>query len=116
MRSPKEEINLARHDSGLGMRELLDVVHTYLDTDGVFAVLLPYQRIAYFEEMAVKKQLFVSNKLMVPQTPNHSPFRGLLLLRRIKMGVANEEITIKNAEGGYTDEFITLLKDYYLHL
>ena len=116
LKSPNKGINLARHDSGLDMEELLNVVHTYLNSDGVFAVLLPYQRVTYFEQMAGKREFYVSNKMIVCQIPNHSPFRVLFLLTRIKTPIDAKEITIKNAEGGYTDEFRILLKDYYLNL
>ena len=116
LRSPKEGVNLARHDSGLSLEELLSIVNAYLDTDGIFAVLLPYKRVTYFEEAAVKEGLYVFDKILVRQTPTHPPFRVLLLLQRRKMVISKEEITIKNAEGNYNDEFSALLKDYYLNL
>jgi tRNA1Val (adenine37-N6)-methyltransferase len=116
LRSPKEVVNLARHDSGLDIAELIKVVITHLDMEGRFAVLLPYKRIAEFEEMAKMEGLYVFDKMLVRQTPGHSPFRGLLLLSKNEMPISKGEMTIKNAVGTYTEEFEILLKDYYLNL
>lgn len=52
----------------------------------------------------------------VKQTPAHTPFRLMLAGKRKDEGsFAEEEIIIKN-NGNYTNEFVRLLKDYYLYL
>ena len=109
--------NLAKHDDGLTLNDLLEVVDRNLTAKGLFAVLLPYQRTGYFEELAAGYHLFVSDKLSARQTPNHPWFRSMLLFSRSDKGIAHEtELTIRDKGEVYSDAFITLVKDYYLYL
>ena len=50
--SPIKSRNVALHDASLTLSELLFVVKKNLQEDGKFAVLLPFHRSAYFEQLA----------------------------------------------------------------
>jgi hypothetical protein len=50
------------------------------------------------------------------QTPKHNFFRGILFFSSIYSTPTINELTIKDTEGNYTEEFTDLLKDYYLNL
>ncbi|HEY8690795.1 MAG TPA: methyltransferase [Chitinophagaceae bacterium] len=113
--SPKKNKNIAKHDAGLMLKDLITIIKTHLSATGYFAVLLPYQRIKYFEEQAEENNLFIHEKLLVRQTPAHNFFRGILFFGNNKTAVETNELSIKNGEG-YTKEFTELLKDYYLKL
>jgi tRNA1Val (adenine37-N6)-methyltransferase len=115
LRSPHPNTNFARHDKGLQLVSLITKVKDVLDEAGTFAVLLPAHRVNYFEELAGEKGLFLKEKVMVRQTPNHEPFRGMLLFANVPCEMKTSEIIIKE-DGGYTVEFRELLKDYYLNL
>ncbi len=105
----------SRHSNTLRLNELITVVVNILPADGFFGVLLPYSRAEYFEKEALKKSLFVTEKLFVKQSTKHKYFRTILLLEKKQNQVSQSEISIKN-ESEYTPEFIALLKDYYLYL
>lgn len=109
--------NLARHDEGLTLNDLLEVVDRNLTAKGRLAVLLPYHRMDYFEELAAGYRLFVSDKLVAQQTTNHPWFRSLLLLQRgDKEMTRTEHIAIRENGDTYSNRFTELLKDYYLYL
>jgi len=116
LESPDIAVNLARHDEGLTFIDLLNVVNKRLSESGSFAVLLPYQKLEYFERLAKAIGLYPVIKLMVKQTPSHSFFRGIVIYGRIKSAFSYNEITIKDVSGNYTEQFVALLKDFYLHL
>ena len=116
LRSDNEQKNKAKHDSSLTLQALIKVVENKLSVDGIFFVLLPYHRIHYFETEANKMGLYPEEKLLVKQTSTHDFFRGCLSFSRKKKQTVTSQLTIKNSEGNYTDEFILLMKDYYLHL
>lgn len=116
LKSGNEKKNAAKHDTALTLQELLHNADRLLSTTGFFAVLLPYHRSNYFEEEAAKINLYLSKKISVKQTPIHNYFRTMLIFSRHKSILQAQEITIKNGAESYTDEFITLLKDYYLYL
>ncbi len=116
LRSPEDTKNNAKHDTSLSFKELLRATDTHLEKGGLFTVLLPFHRINYFIDEAVKFGLHVHRQILVKQTPGHEHFRGILFLKREKNQPVFSEIIIKNDEGNYTTGFITALKDYYLYL
>ena len=116
LRSDNEEKNKAKHDSSLTLQQLVKVVDANLSNDGIFFVLLPYHRMHYFEIEAKKSGLFVDEKLLVKQTTRHDFFRSCLSFSRKETKPHVVDLAVKNNEGAYTDEFISLMKNYYLHL
>ena len=115
--SIEENKNIAMHDTGLSLAQLIVVIKSHMNADGSFAVLLPYHRVKYFENLAEENELYPVRKILVRQTPAHNFFRGILFFNKKKAGtcVVNE-LTIKNDKQDYTDECKDLLKDYYLYL
>ena len=114
LKSVDSKKNKARHDTTLSLEKLLDVIDKLLIDTGEFGVLLPYHRIDYFIEEAGKKGLNLIEKVLIKQTPGHSYFRGILIFsREMEIPLLNE-ITIRESSGEYSEEFINLLKDYYL--
>lgn len=116
LKSGNEKKNAAKHDTALTLQELLHNADRLLSTTGFFAVLLPYHRSNYFEEEAEKLNFHLNKKISVKQTQKHGYFRTILIFSRKSAISLQEKISIKNDDEKYTDEFITLLKDYYLYL
>jgi tRNA1Val (adenine37-N6)-methyltransferase len=110
--------NLARHSKELTLAELLQAIDANLNPTGSFGVLLPYHRSAWFEEQAATRHGFaLKEKLLVRQTPEHDFFRSILCFsRRRDKFVPTTELIISNADGSYTEDFMELMKDYYLHI
>jgi tRNA1Val (adenine37-N6)-methyltransferase len=116
LKSTASKSNIAKHDEGLTLNDLLGVVDRNLTAKGKLAVLLPYHRMTYFEELAAGYTLFVSDKLVVRQTANHPYFRCCLLLTRKEEMPHTESLTIRETGDVYTERFAMLLKEYYLYL
>ena len=109
--------NLARHSQGLTLSELLDAIDRNLKSGGSFGVLLPYHRKAYFKEQAEVRGFHLSESLNIRQTPGHSFFRSILhFSRRRENFIEEAELAISQLSGGYTEEFLEMMKDYYLYL
>ncbi|HTI11833.1 MAG TPA: methyltransferase [Puia sp.] len=109
--------NLAKHSSELTLAELLEVIDVNLESAGSFGILLPYHRVDYFIGLAAGRGFFLREKLLVRQTPKHDFFRGVLhFARRQDTYVPTTELCIKNEGGVDTEEFVELMKDYYLYL
>ncbi|MFN8266286.1 MAG: methyltransferase [Chitinophagaceae bacterium] len=116
LRSTSETKNKAKHDTGLKLDELLQEVDRLLTKDGFFAVLLPFHRAELFIAKAAALHLHPDHQLLVRQSTTHSYFRAQLIFSRKEKEVQTEELSIKDASGQYTNDFVKLLKDYYLHL
>ena len=114
--SEQAKKNIAKHSAGLTLDELIQAAISYLSLTGNIAVLLPFERASYFEQVANTFGLYTSHKMLLRQTPLHNYFRSFMILNREKKVISEEEMIIKDNEGKYTDQFRELLKDYYLHL
>jgi tRNA1Val (adenine37-N6)-methyltransferase len=108
--------NLARHDTGLTVNNLLEIANLNLTKHGKLAILLPYHRMEYAEQIAPASNLFVIQRVLVRPTPVHAYFRSILLFGRQLQTATTSLLTIKDANDAYTPEFAKLLKDYYLKL
>ncbi len=116
LKSDTSNRNIAMHDDGLKLEELLQVVAANLSAEGSFSVLLPYHRADFFIRTAEAKNLHLAKRMNVKQSVTHSCFRTMLLFERKKKEVLVQELSIKNTSNEYTEQFAVLLKDYYLYL
>ena len=113
--SNEKNKNIAKHHEGLTLKDLIEIIKIHISPAGHFAILLPYHRIKYFEDLAEKNGFFLNEKLFIKQTPAHDFFRGILFFSTTKADVIINELTIKNNDD-YSEEFCKLLKHYYLKL
>jgi tRNA1Val (adenine37-N6)-methyltransferase len=116
LKSENKNKNLAKHRDGLTLKELLLSIKNNLETDGNFAVLLPFQRIKYFEIISAENNFYLKEELLIKQTPAHFYFRGILFFGTKRGQIISKELVIKDATENYTEDFNFLLKDYYLKL
>lgn len=116
LKSENKQRNIALHNDALTLEELVLIVDLLLEDDGSFFVLLPYHRIKYFETLLLKNKLAVKEKVFIKQTPKHTYFRIMFWVDRNATDCNQSEIIIMNDGNRYSNQFINLLKDYYLHL
>lgn len=116
--SKTEEEKLAKHSQELSLRELIEVIGVHLCEHGAFGVLLPFERWEYFNRLSEEKHFYLREKLFVKHCPGRHFSRAILHYSRRKENyIPAFEMSIhKNENAPYTEEFIELLKDYYLYL
>ena len=115
--SPSAKKNQAKHSSDLNLRQLVSAIDRNLHLMGSFGLLLPYPRINYLIDCCADFQYSPSEQLNLRQSPQHPYFRSIIWFSKsIQAEVHASELTIMNEAGKYTDEFVNLLKDYYLWL
>jgi len=108
---------VAKHSKMLKLEELVQVIDNNLEANGSFGILLPFHRWQYFDELATKHKLYLTEKLFVKQTPAHDYFRAVLhYSRNHEHFVPSFDLVIHERERQYSEEFTELLKEYYLHL
>ncbi len=136
--------NLARHSTALKLSELITVLDANLASAGSFCILLPFQRAEYFEGLATTRGFHLLDQLRLRQRAGDDPFRAILHFSRKEIGPAGtsfrtsptaaagassgaipaaapdvapvNELIIRDEDGNYTEEFVELMKDYYLYL
>jgi tRNA1Val (adenine37-N6)-methyltransferase len=119
LKGDRTKKNIAHHDEGLLLPELLSIIKNNLNKDGQFYLLLPYKRNDEIRRLVIENELEITELVFVRQSVSHDFFR-ILLSGKLKGETLTEtrinEIAIKNEEQQYSTAFMSLLKDYYLHL
>jgi tRNA1Val (adenine37-N6)-methyltransferase len=114
LKSNNAKRNLALHSEELSSEELLVAIDKNLKDEGSFAVLLPYHRTEEFINLALRNAFHPAEEILIKQTPKHNYFRSILLFTKLEVSTRRSEIIIQDEDGKYTDQFVELLKDYYL--
>jgi len=116
LKSISKNKNIAKHHDGLTFQELILSIKNNLESNGNFAVLLPFHRVEYFKRIAAENDFYLKEELWIKQTPKHYFFRGMLFFATKPDLIISKEFTIKDESGNYTNDFNFLLKDYYLNV
>ncbi len=117
--SPDAGRNMAHHAGGLLLAELMPLIAANLKDTGHAYLLLPAKRKAEIPGLLQSAGLAVDRWITVKQTEKHAAFRILIRCGHIqgtKKAPDEQEIVIADADGNYTADFSTLLKEYYLYL
>lgn len=116
LKSINQQRNIALHSDALSLEELISVVDLLLNAEGNFFVLLPFHRTKYFEELLLKHELCVKEKVFIKQTPKHNFFRAMFWIDRSAFHCLESQIFIVDDENTYSDVFKNLLKYFYLNI
>lgn len=114
LKSQNAPKNIAKHQDGLTLEELLSCIKSLLNDGGFFALLLPFHRAEYFKSIAQEQGYFLKEEFQIKQTPTHSYFRSILLFSEKETNAKTQSLIIKNENGEYNSIFKNLLEDYYL--
>lgn len=116
LKSPSERNNLSKHTSSLSHAELLSGVKNLLSANGVFAVIIPFDHMTSFLNMALIKGLYCLQKLIIYPTTKKPANRIILELSNNQPIKSKEDrLTIRDASGNFTEQYKTQTRDYYLN-
>ncbi|MEP7375322.1 MAG: methyltransferase [Chitinophagaceae bacterium] len=109
--------NAAHHSSELLFRDLIDIISASLKPEGRFYLLLPYKRHEEVLKLFGQEKISLIQKIFVRQSDDHDYFRFMIegCFEKTANTMTNE-ISIKNKNNEYSEEFTALLKDYYLYM
>ncbi|MBR2162854.1 MAG: methyltransferase [Bacteroidales bacterium] len=115
LNAPEERRNNARHTStGLSYREILDFASERLSEDGRVSVVLPAEAEAPLCRHARMNGLHLFRIIRVRTVPRKAPSRIIAEFSRLRTeNVEDIVLTIQN-EGKYTQEYLSLTRDFYL--
>ncbi len=114
--NPDEVKARTRHDVSLSHAELAGAAASLLAPAGSLHLVLPVNEAGKFTEEAAIHGLHCVRRLLVRPTPSKRPARVLMTLTRQAVSVCEEsELVIE--KGGrhlYSDEYVSLTKNFYL--
>ena len=116
LKCPDAARAMARHTDTLSFDELASSVARLLSADGEFSVVIPYDRAADMTVSAACYGLFATRQTAVCTKQGARPKRVLMAFTRLGAAYTPDVLCIQDAQHGYTPEYVSLVKDFYLKL
>lgn len=108
--------DLARFQDAMPFRHLLESVSKLLSKCGKFAVVIPFKEEQQFITLACTYNLFLNKVMHVRGHANASIKRTFLEFSFQNSDIDKSDLTIEISRHNYTEKYITLTKDFYLHM
>ena len=115
-KTDNEQRDLARFADALPFENLVEAANLLLSENGIFAVIIPHKEEETFIALAKEWDLFPFKITRVKGAPTTEIKRSLLAFSRVKKKTSVDELIIETARHQYTEEYISLTKDFYLKM
>ncbi|MBD1580850.1 tRNA1(Val) (adenine(37)-N6)-methyltransferase [Pseudoalteromonas sp. S16_S37] len=114
LKGPNQARNTARHTDSLSFSELISAFIRFSHQGSRLALILPCIETMQFKSLAQSEGLSLQRECLVTTTEYKPPTRSLLEFGYDSGLVAQTDaLCIQNSEGGYSDAFIALCRDFY---
>ena len=115
LQAPEERRNAARHTAtGLSYREIIDFAAQRLTEEGRLALVLPSETEIDLTRYARMSGLHLCKMTRVRTVPRKAPKRIIAEFSRKKNDIPEDNVLTIQDAGHYTQEYLTLMKDFYL--
>lgn len=115
LNAPELRRNNARHTStGLSYREILDFAASHLSECGRVAFVLPAETENSLCRHARMNGLHLFRIVRIKTVPRKAPSRIIAEFSRGRVDVTAEETLIIQDEGKYTEEYLSLMHEFYI--
>jgi len=115
LNAPEERRNNARHTSkGLSYREILDFASQRLTDNGRVAFVLPAETEQSLCRHARMNGLHLFRIVRVRTVPRKDPSRIIAEFSRTRIDTPEDTVLTIQNEGKYTEEYLSLMRDFYL--
>ena len=111
-----EERAMARHTESLTYPDLLESTSKLLSENGNCAFIIPFEEEENFLKIAEENKLYPNRITRVKGALNTAVKRSLLQLSFLKTQPIQSELTLELSRHNYTEEYKSLVQDFYLKL
>lgn len=109
--------DMARFTDSLPFEDLAEAASILLSDEGIFAVIIPYKEEKRFIDLAKENELYHIKITRVKGTRDSEIKRSLLAFSRNENATAPiDDIVIETSRHQYTEEYISITKDFYLKM
>ncbi len=116
LESSNNDRSQARSNQALPFDELLRSVSKLLSKEGVFSVIIPFNEEPSFIDMASQYSLFPIRICRVKGHEQANVKRSLIDFSKNDKDIKMEQLTIEHSRHEYTEEYINLVRDFYLNM
>lgn len=111
-----EERAMARHTESLTYADLLNSTSKLLSEQGNCAFIIPFGEEENFLKIAEENKLYPNRITRVKGAVNTAVKRSLLQLSFVKSKIIFKELTLELSRHNYTEDYKSLVQDFYLKL
>jgi len=111
--SANEQLAKTRHTITLSHTSLLESAKRLLNQNGSFEVILPFTEGQKFISLAKTYDLHLYRYTAVTGKQGKTVERLLLAFSALPQTVEKSSLCVRNLNGGYTDEYLALTKDFH---
>lgn len=112
-----EQRDLARFQDAMPFEMLVEAADLLLSENGIFSVIIPFKEEADFLALAKEFELLPFKITRVKGTPTSDIKRSLLAFSRKQISeIEITELVIETERHVYTEEYIALVKEFYLKM
>ena len=112
-----EQRDLARFQEAMPFEDLIEAADLLLSENGIFAVIIPFAEEEKFIDLCAEVELYPIKVTRVKGTPTTEIKRSLLAFKRYELSVLTaDELIIETERHQYTEEHISLTKEFYLKM
>lgn len=115
LNAQNKERSLARHNVDFDFDLFFEYSEKSMTNNGKLCLVFPYDKLSFLEEKAKKQGLFLSRIAYVKPFEHKPPKRVLLEFRKEKQDPEEETFAIEITRGVYTEKYVSLVKEFYLH-
>ena len=106
--------NSARHTSSLSFHDLTSVSSRLIAENGSLSVVVPANASQSFMSAAVRNGFYLTRMTTVHTKIGKPPKRALISFSKSPVSAAFDDLCILDADGKYTPDYASLMKDFYL--
>lgn len=114
--SGDEQRDVARFSASMPFEDLVEAADLLLSENGVLAVIIPYKEEIKFIALANQYELYPVKITRVKGTPTTEIKRSLLAFSRHQVAPESDELVIEVGRHEYTNEYISLTKEFYVKM
>ena len=107
--------NSARHQVELTFKDLVNLWGKLGNNDSDLVCIVPINESEKLHKMVKNNGNYLTYYLEVRSNPNSNPKRVVMLFSKNKMETKKSKLCIHNNEGGYSEAYINMTKDFYLN-
>jgi len=115
LRNPDSRKSAARHNDSLTTKDILEGTIRLIGNEGILNLILPYVEGSIFIAEAHKYGLYCNNILKIRPLPTSGIKRLILKFSKIRKEPVESFLTIEHGRRHeYTEEYINLMKEFYM--
>ena len=115
-KAQNEQRDLARHTDAMPFEHLFESASKLLSEKGIFSVIVPFSEENRIINFAQKFNLFPIRILNVRGNPSSKTVRSLMEFSFQKNDISTHELIIENERHNYSQDYVSLTKDFYLKM